>query len=342
MTSPSPLLTIAIPTFNRAAYLDNCLASLVPQVKECAGEVDLVVSDNASTDTTPEVVRRHAIVFPSLRVVRNPHNIGSDHNIAQCFALATAKYVLIFGDDDVLLPGALNRILPILRGADHGVVFMKAYGYDHDYLRERPLSFGVRERVYADAQAFIRRVNVHCSFISANILNRSVIGAEGQQAQIETNLVQVYLFFLAALRARSNVYVPGYLVAAKRNNSGGYNYLRVFAANFNAALQHFAGSGLSAETRRKVKSKVVFRHLPYYVLQMRTSGGKDFDAPAAQRLLAAEYADTPSYRICLLPILRLPLPLAKLWAWALIFASRISAGEFGRLVSFALANARSR
>jgi abequosyltransferase len=342
MLSPVCLLTIAIPTFNRATFLQLCLANLVPQVKEFGNEVELLVSDNASSDATVEVVRRYASTLPSLRAVRNRENIGSDRNIAQCYGLANGKYVLIFGDDDVLLPGALRRLAPILRGADHGVVFMKAYGYDRDYLRERPLATAGRARVYSDPQRFARDVNVNCSFISANIVNRSLIGARDPGTFVGTHLVQVYLFFLASLGASSNVYLSGYWVAAKRNNSGGYDYLHVFASNFNAALDHFSGAGLSAETRRAIKRTIVFRHLPYYVLRMRTEGGEALDMRAAERTLHEQYADTPSYRVYLLPILRLPLALAKAWTWALVLAARVSAGEIGRVLSFALAAIRSR
>ena len=51
-----PLLSICIPTYNRAELLRSALLSLVPQVKESGGEVELVVSDNCSTDDTRRVV----------------------------------------------------------------------------------------------------------------------------------------------------------------------------------------------------------------------------------------------------------------------------------------------
>ena len=336
MSGAKPLLTIAVPTFNRGKFLEICLANLVPQVVEASGEVELVVCDNASDDATQDVVNRYASSYPALRSLRNPENIGSDRNIARCFEIASGKYVLIFSDDDVLLPGALRRILPVLRAGEHGVVFLRPYGYDRDFSAERPPTLLKRARVYADAQEFVVKIHVYCSFISANIINKALIGEVDTRPLIGTNLVQVYLFFQAVLRARTNVLIPEYLVAAKRNNSGGYNYVRVFVENMNATLRTFVPQGLAESTLKRLNNRLIFRHLPYYVLQMRFEAGGRFDPQEVHGLLATHYARVPLYWICLYPIIRLPLALARSWAWALILASRIAAGEFARIATFAL------
>ncbi len=56
-TSPSeaPLLTIAIPTYNRSRYLREFLEALLPQI-ESAGDVELLISDNASPDDTAQML----------------------------------------------------------------------------------------------------------------------------------------------------------------------------------------------------------------------------------------------------------------------------------------------
>ena len=55
------ILTVAIPTYNRAKYLDLLLSGLLSQVEDLRGWVDIVISDNCSTDGTREVVRRSAL-----------------------------------------------------------------------------------------------------------------------------------------------------------------------------------------------------------------------------------------------------------------------------------------
>lgn len=328
-----PLLTVAIPTFNRARYLDLCLASLVPQMRE---GIELLVLDNASDDDTSAVVAKYAS-HNALRYVRNEANIGSDRNIAQCFAQARGRYVLTFGDDDILLAGALDRVLAVLRGADHGVVFLKPYGYDSSAASERPFSLLQGPRIVRNAQDFIKKVHVYCTFISSNVINKHLVGDVDLERAVGTNLVQVELFCRAALAAQSNVYFRDYLVAAKRNNSGGYDYLRVFVANLNAALDHAMRFGLAPRTKRAIAGTMVFRHLPYYVLKMRAEEGAAFDGAAIHRFLTSSYPGSLLYRICLYPVVRLPMPLAAVWGWLMILASRVASGEFGRILTFAAA-----
>src|SRR5690349_17462512 len=108
MTPMLPVLTIAIPTFNRANYLEMNLGRLVDECSCIApGTIEIIVSDNHSTDTTPEVVARAIERGLPIRYLRNAMDIGSDANIAQCFNEATGHYVQIMGDDDLYAKGRL-------------------------------------------------------------------------------------------------------------------------------------------------------------------------------------------------------------------------------------------
>jgi abequosyltransferase len=135
------LLSIAIPTFNRSEWLKICLTQLLPQVEKYAFEVEVVIYDNASPDNTKEIVSLFNRYKDFLTYHRNSENIGSDRNIAQCFNRAKGNYVLILGDDDVLLDGSLDCIVEAIRSANcgYGAIYIKAYGYDDDFIKERPL-----------------------------------------------------------------------------------------------------------------------------------------------------------------------------------------------------------
>ena len=104
-----PLLTIAIPTFNRADRLKRCLEACLEQT---AGKsVELLVSDNASEDATQAFMTEFCKKNLAVSYVRNPENIGPDRNFLNCYNCAKGEYVLLLGDDDVLLPGAVDAIL---------------------------------------------------------------------------------------------------------------------------------------------------------------------------------------------------------------------------------------
>lgn len=116
MTSDArPLLSICIPTFNRAAFLEVSLASVLTQTEQWPELVEVVVSDNASTDDTRAVLGRYAEQF-HFRLHRNSENIGLLGNIT--FApsgLAQGEFVWLLGDDDLLAAGAVNQVLSMLQ-----------------------------------------------------------------------------------------------------------------------------------------------------------------------------------------------------------------------------------
>ncbi len=118
MPSEIPLLSICIPTFNRAELLELCLSTLLPQLALVQKEVECVISDNASSDRTSAVVAEFAASYP-VRAFRNEVNLGIIANITKCASeLARGEFVLLIGDDDVLCIGAIERILCTLRMHD--------------------------------------------------------------------------------------------------------------------------------------------------------------------------------------------------------------------------------
>lgn len=110
-----PLLSICVPTYNRAPLLRVMLGALLPQVATAGEVVEVCVSDNASTDETPEVIRQAQGIAP-FRHSRNPQNLGpilNVHRVAN--EMAQGQYVWVLGDDDLVRPGAVERVLQALR-----------------------------------------------------------------------------------------------------------------------------------------------------------------------------------------------------------------------------------
>jgi abequosyltransferase len=104
-------LTIAIPTYNRAGHLDRQLEWLAAVGAPALGQVDVVVSDNCSTDETPDVVERWRGSFPFFRSRRNDENVGAIRNIAWCLTAAETPHVWTIGDDDTIAATAVDYVL---------------------------------------------------------------------------------------------------------------------------------------------------------------------------------------------------------------------------------------
>jgi glycosyltransferase involved in cell wall biosynthesis len=110
--STTPRLSICIPTFNRASLLRGSVVAILNDIR---GEnVELVVSDNASTDETANVMQALA-GNPQLRYYRNQSNIGASRNIGLLLQeLAAGEFLWVLGDDDLIIEGTTKRILRII------------------------------------------------------------------------------------------------------------------------------------------------------------------------------------------------------------------------------------
>jgi glycosyltransferase involved in cell wall biosynthesis len=111
------LVTIAVPTFNRAAEIAGLLESLEREIAAVpAGDVAVLVSDNCSDDGTAGVLADLAATRPWLTVHRQSENIGAVANAGWLGQNVTdSDYVWMFGDDDRLVPGSLSTVLDALR-----------------------------------------------------------------------------------------------------------------------------------------------------------------------------------------------------------------------------------
>lgn len=106
-----PILSICIPTCNRADFLKVMLQALLPQVKEQGQAVEVWILDNGSTDKTSEVLEASRELGP-FQVHRQPKNIGPTRNIVMGpTQLATGLYTWVLGDHNLLLPHALATVV---------------------------------------------------------------------------------------------------------------------------------------------------------------------------------------------------------------------------------------
>ena len=111
VTGDSPLLSVVIPTFKRAKELDRAIGSVLAEPGDF---FEVLVGDDGSPDETPQVVAGHA-GDPRLRGYRNEGNLGMQENVLKVVREARGEYVFILTDDDVLEPGALERVAQAVR-----------------------------------------------------------------------------------------------------------------------------------------------------------------------------------------------------------------------------------
>jgi glycosyltransferase involved in cell wall biosynthesis len=108
----APLVTIAVPVYNGAAFIEAAVRSACAQT--CA-DMEILVVDNDSTDDTVARVSAIARTDPRVRLVRNPANVGMTGNFNRCLELAAGEYVKFLCADDLLDPRCTERMLDAIR-----------------------------------------------------------------------------------------------------------------------------------------------------------------------------------------------------------------------------------
>lgn len=158
------LLTIAIPTYNGAQTIARSLSTILPQLTP---EVEVVVSDNGSTDGTARLVREIASTAAQVRFFSNPSNVGFDLNVDLCFQRAVGDFVWIISDDDIICrEGGVARVLEVIRAYPGlGAIFADSR---HSIALD-PADSGLCR----DAADYFRKSRFKCGLISSNIFSRS-------------------------------------------------------------------------------------------------------------------------------------------------------------------------
>lgn len=308
------LLTIAIPTYNRGLFLDLCLRQITKQWQGLEKKVEVIVSNNHSTDHTEDVVRSYLAKAYPVRYLSNEVNVGAERNLVQCFRAATGRYILILSDDDLLLDGALARIVSFLEKDNYGVVHVGAFSYDREFLSEQPDELFIgRHDEYQNVQKFIQRVHYFFTFISGNIVNKTMVPKDFDiERFVGTNIPQLGWTLSALLNAKKNLYVMEKMIAAKSDNSGGYPLVRVFGTNMDTIFKYFMAQGVSGQYFDIIKRSLVKYFFPWHILQARLR--KDyFQHEDYYRELFPVFKTYWGFWVYTVPNIFLPVPLLRIF-----------------------------
>ncbi|MBQ0088670.1 MAG: glycosyltransferase family 2 protein [Prevotellaceae bacterium] len=248
------LLSICIPTWNRARFLRKSLDSFVERFFEIEADmVELIVSDNCSDDDTESVVQEYTNKGLPIRYNRNEQNIGADGNFLKCMGISQGKYIFLLGDDDVLVPGSLKLIVDILKSGDFGLVHI----HKHKYLKG-----GIYR--YNDINKFVSQVSYWITFMSANIfLKEAVDKIAHPEYYLKTNLLQVPFYIESSILREENLIVSKSIITPMDNKgNGGYNFYKVFLRNYLEIWNSYRLIGnISSRCYQSLKRKLLFGQL---------------------------------------------------------------------------------
>jgi len=117
LTMNNPIVSICVPTFNRAIGLDKLLQNFAEIKKVHGSAVEICISNNHSTDETEDVIKRWQDQL-ELRVVTQAENIGATKNSFAVSGIASGKWIMLVGDDDGFITENFTQLMDRLNTAN--------------------------------------------------------------------------------------------------------------------------------------------------------------------------------------------------------------------------------
>jgi glycosyltransferase involved in cell wall biosynthesis len=119
----TPTVSIGLPVYNGARFLTEAIESILAQT---FADFELIISDNASSDQTPEICRAYAARDRRIRFYRQEQNLGAARNFNLVFERAGGQYFKWAAHDDIIHPTYLARCVAALEADPHAVLCQSA------------------------------------------------------------------------------------------------------------------------------------------------------------------------------------------------------------------------
>ena len=213
-----PLVSICIPNYNGAEYIEQCIRSVLAQERDY--EIEIILHDDASTDESLQIVRMQ---FPQVEVLASKENVGFCISNNRMVAHSRGKYVLLINNDAVLRPGSLTAFTAFAAMQPiPGILGLPQYTLYDDSLVDRGYEFDLFMNpipVFAEGPTDVSTVTGACLWIPRQVWDET----GGFPDWFESVAEDIYLCHAARLLGYPVVVLdtPGFDHWIGRNLGGG-------------------------------------------------------------------------------------------------------------------------
>jgi len=258
----TPILSFCIPTCNRSGNLQEILKSIVSHaVFQETNKVEIVISDNCSSDDTEDVVRLYQAQYgEKVQYFRNETNV-LDRNFELALRRGNGEYLKLINDRVIVRAGVVDFLVRLVES----------------YATERPMIFSLNKQIQTDAHIlvcsgmdeFLGAVSYNCTWIGAFGIWRDTMEAIpdfSRRADLQLLQVDALLRQFSAGKRCLIINETHYIDQILTTRKGGYSIAKVFGENYLFLLKEQVQAGhLSEAIYRLEKKRVLIEHIfPYY------------------------------------------------------------------------------
>lgn len=251
------LLSICIPTYNRADVLKISIESIVSQeVFQCSDLVEIVISDNCSQDNTEEFGKElEKQFYPKVRYYRNIENI-KDRNFEKVLSYGNGHFLKLSNDTLIYNKGSLDFLL--------GVV--------HDNFDSKNLVFFTNGKlkdskiqICNNLDQFVKTASYWSTWIACFGIWKvdfELLADFSRLSHMQLAQTDV-IFRLISSQKKCIIYNQPFFLIHELKSKGGYNLFKVFGVNYFIINKKYLKSG---ELRKKTYNKEKYRLFRHYLI----------------------------------------------------------------------------
>ena len=347
------LLSIAIPTYNRAKPLEAQLSSLHKQLSQSlfSSSIEVVVVDNCSDDSTQDLIKDYSAkekeyTFSSYK---NTKNIGSDLNFGQAIIRSQGIFSWVLSDDDVLCEGAVDNIYKSLRANQEvGFCFVNYYlglgestaiNLNNGDVLAKNISEYISSTMFAESM--ISACIFRQSLLSETILTKVQKGGGYLHMSWVHNILENHHAWVIT-KPLFTVIHPGVFDsrknAALREDKIDF-YLEAHL-DFLKVLSYVQKSSLSLRLRLKIQRLALNENLNQILFHKITTKhwGYKFSAmKLALPIMLRKFYFNPTFWIFHVPLLLLPSSFARIaepWRWKYLDSRYILGKKIKKIINY--------
>lgn len=247
--------------------------------KQVTPDCEIVISDNASTDSTELIVQEYARILDRIRYFRQALNVGVDRNIDNVVTLASGEYCWLMADDDMVKAGAIRTILTALHDRPSLVIANVEYRDSNlsRIIKPRGINIDVDryyeshelDRLFLDAGTVI-------TFIGSIIIKKSIWVEREREKYYGTCIIHIGVIFQTVLPSRALVIAKPIMVYRCGNSHSAEltnEAFKICAFQFPAVINDLAFSDAfkrnfpRTDQLPSLRSLLQFRALGWYTVR---------------------------------------------------------------------------
>lgn len=171
----NPFLTIAIPSNNKTELLDIAIESIVSQLDR-SSNCEICISDNSTGNTTESLVRNKYVSLRQMSYYRSFDSPSLDENVNKVVQLSKGDYVWLFGDDDIIVDGALGKIINHLIEFSPDILILNSLSFDQSGVIETSRTVLDKSKTYGptDDDKFLMELGGYLTYLGGIVIKREL------------------------------------------------------------------------------------------------------------------------------------------------------------------------